>query len=236
MFIGNHIYSGDGADVGVRKAGIVITYPASKTYFTGNYIDNCFIEYSNEHDPFPDFSSEYTFGATTITGNIFICQHCAPWFSWIVVTPRGAGHSISGMNVTSNVFSARQGNVDRVESIDTTFSSLAYNSFKNINFADNTFNGTNKVTASPLFMEFNQNTDSATWAIDTAGQLPFGGRARNLVSLVTEGPITNAAAAVQYVMPYCEVEKGTGGQTVNLRWPSAVKGRVQATIRVDNPA
>jgi hypothetical protein len=235
MFIGNHLFSGDGADVGVRKAGVVVTYPASKTYFTGNYIDNCFIEYSNEHDAYPDYDSEYTFGATTITGNIFICQHCAPWFSWIVVTPRGPGHSISGMTVTSNVFSARQGNLDRAESIDTSYATLAYTSFKNINFQDNTFNGMNTNTLSPLFLEHVQSSEASTWAIDTAGQLPFGGRARNLVSLVTEGAITNSGGSAQYVMPYCEVEKGTGGQTVNLRWPSAVKGKVQALIRGDNP-
>ncbi len=236
MFIGNHLFSGDGADVGVRKAGVVITYPNSKTYFTGNYIDNCFIELSNEHDAFPDFSSEYTFGAITITGNIFICQHCAPWFSWIVVTPRGPGHSINGLNVTSNVFSARQGNLDRVESVDTSYATLALTSFKNINFSDNTYNGTVARTISPLFMEYNQATEASTWTIDTGGDLPFGGRARNLVSIVAEGAITNSAGAAQYNMPYCEVEKGTGAKSINLRWPSAVKGKVHVTVRCDNPA
>jgi hypothetical protein len=236
MFVGNHIFSGDGADVGVRKAGVVLTYPNSKTYFTGNYIDNCFIEMNNEHDPYPDFASEFTFGAVTITGNIFIAQHCAAWFAWIVVTPRGTGHSIAGLNVTSNVFSARQGNLDRVESIDTSTASLSLTSFKNINFADNTYNGVVTRTLSPLYLEHVQNTEAATWTVDTAGQLPFAGRARNLVSFITEGAITTVSGAAQYVMPYAEVEKSTGAQSIYLRWPSAVKGRVQATIRGDNPA
>ena len=236
VFVGNHFFAGDGADVGLRKAGVVLTYPNSKTYFTGNYIDNCFIELSNEHDAFPDFSSEFTFGAVTITGNIFICQHCAPWFSYIVVTPRGPGHSISGLNVTSNVFSARQGNIDRVDRVDTSYANLTFTSFKNINFQENTFNGVVTRSLSPLYIQHVQATASTIWTVDTAGQLPFAGRARNLVSVVAEGALTTATGAVQWVTPYCEVEQSTGAQSVNLRWPVAVKGRVQATIRCDNPA
>lgn len=236
MFVGNHIFSGDGADVGVRKAGVVLTYPNSKTYFTGNYIDNCFIELSNEHDPYPDFSSEYTFGALTITGNIFIAQHCATWFSWIVVTPRGSGHSVNGLNVTSNVFSARQGNIDRVERVDTSYATLAMTSFKNINFQDNTFNGTVTRSLSPLYLQHVQSTAASTWAINTSGQLPFEARARNLASFIAEGPITDGAGAVQSAMPYCLVEQGTGAQYIHLKWPTSVKGTVQATIRGDNPA
>jgi len=53
---------------------------------------------------------------------------------------------------------------------------------------------------------------------------------------VAEGALTTATGAVQWVTPYCEVEQSTGAQSVNLRWPVAVKGRVQATIRCDNPA
>jgi hypothetical protein len=139
------------------------------------------------------------------------------------------------MTVTSNVFSARQGNLDRAESIDTSYATLAYNSFKNINFSDNTFNGMNTNTVSPLYMEHVQATEASTWAIDTGGRLPFGGRARNLVSFVTEGAVTDSGGTKHYEMPYCEVEKGSGAQTVNLRWPAAVKGKVQALIRGDNP-
>ena len=39
--------------------------------FTGNYIDNCFVEWTNEHDAAPDFSSEYSFGGLSLTGNVF---------------------------------------------------------------------------------------------------------------------------------------------------------------------
>ena len=65
--------------------------------------------------------------------------------------------------------------------------------------------------------------------------LPFGGRARNVVAVVAEGAITNGAGAAQFVAPYAQVEQGAGGQFANLKWPSAVKGRVQVTLRVDNP-
>ena len=60
--VGNHFFGGDDATNGIRRAGVVLTLPNSKTFFTGNYIDNSFIELSNEHDATPDYSNEYSFG------------------------------------------------------------------------------------------------------------------------------------------------------------------------------
>jgi hypothetical protein len=47
--------------------------------------------------------------------------------------------------------------------------------------------------------------------------------------------VTNASAAAQYVYPYVLTEQGTSGGQVALKWPSAVKGLGQVTIRCDNP-
>ena len=41
---------------GARLAGLVLTKPNVKSVITGNYIDNTFIEWTNEHDAEPDFS------------------------------------------------------------------------------------------------------------------------------------------------------------------------------------
>lgn len=235
LFVGNHFFGGDDATNGIRRAGVVLTLPNSKTFFTGNYVDNCFIELSNEHDASPDFSSEFSFGGVSLTGNVFTAQNVAPWFSWLVITPRGPGHFVSGLSVTGNVFYARAGDIDRAESIDTSYATLAFNSFRNVNFEQNTFNGVVQRAISPMLVEHVQNTESDTWAINSNNLLPFGGRARNVVAVVAEGAITNGSGVAQFVTPYAQVEQGAGGQFANLKWPSAVKGRVQVTLRVDNP-
>ena len=236
LFTGNHFFGGDDSANGIRRAGVVLTLPSSKTFFTGNYIDNCFIELSNEHDAAPDYGNEFSFGSLTVTGNVFTAQNVVPWFSWIVINPRGPGHFVSGLSVTSNVFYARSGDIDRAESIDTSYATLAFNSFRNIHFAQNTFNGVVKRAQSPMLIEHTQNTESDTWTVNSNDLLPFGGRARNVTDVVAEGAITNSNGAAQFVTPYAQVEQGVGGQFANLKWPSPVKGRVQMTLRVDNPA
>lgn len=235
IFAGNHFFGGDDTTLGTRRAGVVLTTPNAKTFFTGNYIDNHFIEFSNEHDPNPEFSAEYSFGGVTITGNVFTAQDVAPWFGWIVITPRGPGHFVSGINVTSNVFRVVNGAVDRVELVDSTYATLATNSYRNMTFAFNSFNGVTQPTSSPLLVQHDQNTAADTWVVDSGAYLPFGGRARNVTGIVMEGTVTNAANIAQYVSPYALVEQGAGNKFVHLKWPSAVKGRAQVTIRADNP-
>ena len=86
-----------------------------------------------------------------------------------------------------------------------------------------------------LYIEHNQNTAADTWVVNGAAYLPFGSRARNVSGLVAEGAVTNASNAAQFVTPYVQVEQGAGLNLVNVKWPSAVKGRVHMTIRCDNP-
>lgn len=236
LFLGNHFFHGDNAVLGTRRAGLVFTTPNCLAYIAGNYIDNCFIELSNEHDATPNFDSQFSFGGITMTGNLFLCSDVAPSHRFIVVTPRGTGQFINGMTVTSNIFRTINATIDRVEMVDTTFADLNYTSFRNVTFEANTFNGVTQATVSPLFIEHNQNTESSTWVVDGARFLPFGGRARNVPSVVLEGPVTNAANVVQYVQPYVQVEQGARGELANLRWPTPVKGRAQVTVRCDNPA
>ncbi len=235
VFIGNHFFGGDGETNGIRGPGLVFTLPNSKSFLTGNYIDNCFIELTNEHDQAPTFSSEFTFGGLTISNNVFTAASVAPSMRFIVITPRGTGHSIAGLVVAGNVFRTLEGAIDRVEAVNTSFASFAVGSYRNVVFEGNAFNGVNQVTTSPLIIEHNQGTEAATWVVNATGYLPFDGRARNVTALVAEGPITNSAGSAQYVMPYVLVEQGGGGQQAQLKWPSAVKGRMQVTIRCDNP-
>lgn len=235
IFLGNHFFQGDDEVAGVRRAGLVLTEINCKSFITGNYIDNCFIELTNEHDDQPDFLSEYSFGGLTITGNIFVAMNVAPWARFIVITPRGAGHFVNGLTVTSNVFRAVASTMDRVEMIDTTHANLSFTSFRNVIFSDNAFNGISQPTASPVSVEHTQNTASDTWVVDAGAYLPFASRARNVVSMVAEGPVTNASNVAQNLMPYVQVEQGTGGAQAHIRWTSAVKGRMQVMLRCDNP-
>ncbi|MGO4907278.1 glycosyl hydrolase family 28-related protein [Pseudorhodobacter sp. W20_MBD10_FR17] len=232
---GNHFFQGDDETAGVRRAGVVFTSTNVKTLVTGNYIDNCYIEWGNEHDSEPEFNSEYSFGGLTITGNIFTSSDTAASASFVVIKPYGPGHFINGFSMSDNAFRTVNTNIDRVDTVDTTFATLDFARFRNINVGANAFNGVNQITQSPVTIQHDQNTESNTWVVDTGGYLPFGARARNLSALTTENAIRNAANATDYSLPYAETEKGTNSRMVNLRWPQAVRGRVQATIRCDNP-
>ncbi len=235
IILGNHFFQGDSETLGVRKAGIVLTALNARTLMTGNYIDNAFIEWTNEHDAEPEFVNEFSFGGLTVTGNIFLVSNMAPWFRYFVVTPRGPGHFIHGLSITNNAFRTLNGSIDRVEIVDTTHATLDYSRFRNLVFEANTFNGITQITSSPVTVEHTQNTAADTWVVDAAAYLPFASRARNVQSIVAEGAITNATNAAQYVMPYVQVEQGAQGALVNLRWPTAVKGLMHVTLRCDNP-
>ena len=51
-----------------------------------------------------------------------------------------------------------------------------------------------------------------------------------------EGPLRNAANAVQWAQPYVLTEQGVANRQAYLQWPSAVKGKAMVTLRCDNPA
>jgi len=235
LFVGNHFFQGDDTTGGTRRAGVVLTTPNVKTLFTGNYIDNSFIEWSNEHDADPAFESGFSFGGLTVTGNIFTVNDVASHFRWIVITPRGAGHFIHGLSVTGNVFRTLNGSIDRVEEVDDSFATLDPGRFRVIDFTQNVFHGITQITQSPLVIQHDQATASDTWTVEAGPFLPFGGRARNVTGLVTEGAITTAANATRYVLPNVLTERGTGQTQIQVRWPEAVKGRILTTIRADNP-
>lgn len=232
---GNHFFQGDDQPAGVRRAGLVFTSTNVKTLITGNYIDNCFIEWGNEHDPFPEFSSEFSFGGLTITGNIFTSSDTAASFKYIVVTPYGPGHFINGFSMNDNVFRPFNGGIDRIEGVDTTHATLDFSRFRNVIVSANAFNGIAQITQSPVTIQHDQNTAAETWVVDTGSYLPFGARARNVPAITAEGPVRTAGNVTDFAMPYAEVEQGPGQRQINLRWPRALRGRVQVTIRCDNP-
>ena len=94
--VGNHYFHGDGTAQGVRTAGIIFTQPNCQSILTGNYIDNAFTEWTNEHTASPALGQQFSFGGLTLRETPSIVSNPAPWFSWIVIKPYGPGHFVQG--------------------------------------------------------------------------------------------------------------------------------------------
>lgn len=234
IITGNHWFQGDDEDEGVRTAGLVLTSTHNRATINGNYIDNCSIEWANEHDHEPGFSNEYSFSALSITDNIFQSIGAAPWSRFIVVKPHGAGHFISGLSVTGNIFRSIQGVLDRVDYIDTSYADMDYGRMRNITVQGNMFNAISQDISNPVVLLHPQNSAASSWSVDCAGPLPFGGYAQNVQALVTRSKIKNAANVAVYELPHVAVEQGAGRDHVTLNWSQPVTGDVAVTVRMDN--
>ncbi|MEQ8293115.1 MAG: glycosyl hydrolase family 28-related protein [Roseovarius sp.] len=236
VILGNHIFQGDAADVGPRSAGIVMAHTNSRATISCNYICDCSIEWTNEHDKNPGFSSEFSFSAMSVTNNNFLSQSTAPSFNFIRVKPYGTGHFINGLNVTGNTFRLFDGNIDRVEGIDTSFAPMDFSRFKNITFTGNAFNNVNTVVENPLVMEHVEASHSATWVVEPFPKLPFEAWARTVESVTPKGAIREQGGPIYWGMPYHQVQQGPNKDRVNLRWEKPVEGTVTIRLRIDTPA
>ncbi|MBB97885.1 MAG: hypothetical protein CML68_25205 [Rhodobacteraceae bacterium] len=234
VVLGNHFFQGDSIAGGVRTAGLVLFQPHVSSVVSGNYIDNCFIEWANEHDASPAFTSGYSFSALSITENVFLTGDVAPWFSYIVIKPYGANHFVTGLNVTGNKFRSLEDNIDRVERVDTSFADLNYDRFKDIMFEGNSFNAINYQVSNPLRVTFTQGTAAKTWTVPTDALLPFQAWARGVNSVTAVGQIDNASGQTIYTMPFVKAKIGTNKDHVQLVWSENVLGTVDVTIRVDD--
>ena len=235
MIEGNHFYQGDDEQNAVRQPGIVLTYPNCVTTITGNYIDNAYLELSNEHDARPDFSNEFTFGGLTVTGNVFLVSNTISSFRFFVVKPMGPGHSLIGLSVVGNVFRTVNATPTRVDAVDTSRADLDYSRFRNVIWQNNTYNGISVQTESPLVLRHDQNSAATNWTINTGAKLPFQGWARTVSGLVMEGQANGSGNEVRTAMPYVNVQQGSARDQVRLTWPSSTRGRAVVTVRVDAP-
>jgi hypothetical protein len=235
LISGNHFFQGDDNSPGIRQAGLVLTGGNVITTVNGNYIDNCFLEMTNEHDPFPDHTSGFSFGGLSVTGNIFFAITVVPWFSYIVIKPYGTNHFLQGLIVQGNVFRQTGFAIDRVDRVDTTFANLRFDRFRNVIFQDNTFNSVTFPAESPTVVIHEQVTPATSWTIDMAGKMPFGGRVRTVPALTLEGPARDGANAIRYDMPHVLTNQGPDNAQARLVWPVATRGLAVVTARVDRP-
>lgn len=233
IIAGNHFFQGDTIDNGIRSAGLVIARTHTSSTITGNYIDNCFLEWTNEQDAAPAFNSEFSFSALTVADNIFLSGNVAPWFSYIVVKPYGAGHFLSGVTITGNHFRSINGSIDRVERVDTSFADLDYARMKDVTFAANSFHNVRDQVFSPLTLRHNEASVAGIWVVGPQDKLPFHARALSVDAVAARGTIRDAAGTARFYAPGIEAEQGTGGDLVHLTWPEPVRGEVQITLRID---
>ena len=233
MIVGNHFFQGDSASNGVRSAGIVLTLRACNTTISGNYVDNCHIEWTNEREPEPDFSGGFGFAGLTINDNVFLCSNTAQWFGFIVIKPYGTGQYVNGMNVSGNTFRSVGGTINRVERVDSSLAPLNLSQMRKIDFVGNTYHNIESGARNPLVVEHSQNSPASTWDVGVDDRLPFNGRARQVEGLVATGKIKNSANVGQYDMPYVKAEQGGAGNRVHVIWPGSVTGSVAVTIRCD---
>ena len=233
---GNHWFQGDGSGEGLRYAGLVLTRPNVQTTINGNYIDNASIEWTNEHSALPNYTGdEFSFGGLTINGNTCLCSNTAAWFTWLTVKPYGTGHFIHGLTVTSNVFKALYGDIDRIERVDTSIADLNYNNMRNLQFEGNTFNGVKSYVSNPLMLQHNQTSAATTWTLPVIDGLPFKGWAKSVQSVIAESAIVNASGTRVDAAPWVQTEIGTTKRQIRLNWPSGVKGKVSIYARMDRP-
>ena len=233
LILGNHLFQGDTVNDGVRAPGIIIAGSYCSTIISGNYIDNAFVEWTNEYDPTPDFTGGFSFSALTISDNVFLTTNVAPWFSFIVVKPHGSGHFLNGVNITGNRFRATQATIDRVERVDTSFSDLDFSRFKDVDFTGNSYNQVIAQVSNPLSVNYTQGTAAQTWSIGTGDELPFGGWARGVDAVVVRGNLRNGNNVISWDTPNVFLEAGSGNDAVELRWSRAYRGDVTLKVRID---
>ena len=230
IIAGNHFFQGDSETDGLRSAGLIFTQTNGKSTITGNYVDNCCVEWGNEHDGAPELNGEFSFHGMTITGNIFFSSGSAPWFRFITIKPYGPDHYINGFTISDNLFKQTAGQaLDRVEMVDETHFPLDIGRTRGLLMVGNTFHGITQSAGDPITSKVNAATEEQVWEADLAGRLPFGGLANTVMSVVPEGAVTDVSNAAVYTLPYATVAQGTGGTAFRLNWSAAVKGSVVAT-------
>ncbi|MBV1865071.1 MAG: right-handed parallel beta-helix repeat-containing protein [Rhodobacteraceae bacterium] len=235
IITGNHFFQEDSAGGTARSAGLVFAHNHPKTSFFGNYVDNCFIEWTNEHDATPDIVSGFSFGGLSFTGNHFTSSGAASWFTWIQIKPHGTGHFINGLSIIGNVFKAFSGpELDRVEELDTSIATMRLDKYRNITVEGNTFTNVQNPFINPVHMVATESSPSNSWRTDAAKYMPFKGHARNMTAAVPIGAIKNASNVKVYTQPYFEGSKGTNGSEFDLKWSEAVKGSVRCVLRCDD--
>ena len=137
--------------------------------------------------------------------------------------------------MVGNVFRSINGNIDRVEHVDTTFADLDYSKTRSFVFEANTFHNVNEPVSNPAYLLHNQQTEAATWVMQTRNALPFDGSALLVEQVMPQGAVTDLSGAPVFDLPWSEGEQGADLRSVHLQWSRPVKGSVRYAVRMDLP-
>ena len=233
LIVGNHFFQGDEVSGGVRTAGIILMKSYIASVISGNYIDNCFIEWTNERDATPAFTTGFSFSSLSVTDNVCLSSDVAPWFSYLVVKPHAAGHFLNGVTVSGNRFRTTNGVLDRAERVDTSFSDLDYDRNRSVFFDGNSYHNVSEQAHNPLLVEHTQNTEALTWTVDTVKKLPFEGYCMSVDAVVLTDDILDGADVKKFQSPVAKGRIGPNEDQFSLEWGNAVRGAVRATVRMD---
>ena len=234
LLSGNHVFQGDAIPEGVRAPGLVIADANARMALTGNYIDNCYLEWVNERDPAPDFATGLSFHGLTIQGNIFFATDAAPWMRFISIKPMGTDHFINGLSVTGNLFKKTSGaQLEAVEGVDTSVATLDLARTADLQFDGNTFHGIAKRTENPVYIRASEATATQTWTVDMSAYTPFGAPVKYGLAVQPDGPVRASNNAIVYTFPWTQGFHGVGGTSIRIGWSQAVSGAVYITARCD---
>ncbi|MEM9009774.1 MAG: glycosyl hydrolase family 28-related protein [Pseudomonadota bacterium] len=235
---GNHFFQGDDATNGQRSAGLVMASRNTKSSFTGNYVDNAWVEFSNEYDHTPDATAgSKPFGTMSITSNVFTAGDVPDNFTYIRFAPYGSNHPIDGVVVQGNTFKTiGNSTLDRVESIDTSRGTIVHGATKNMTFSGNAYEEVRFRTESPAYVAVTRSSPTTVWTLALDDKLPFNGRALGVDGVSAIGAITNGSGQPVYEMPHVLTEQGTNGDQISLRWSTPVRGTVYLRVRSDIPS
>lgn len=177
---GNHWWGGD-------NAGLVMTGREYKSTVIGNYIDNNWIELSDEAANLA--AGEKYIGLINITGNHFTSNN-APAASWrfIKVAPHIVDRQLAEIDFTGNTLKDfANGSIPfRIDGIDTTNGTIDHTVRKRVFFANNGFKGIGHITADPhtQIVVIEDGDDDDTFDADFDNMLPFEGRAQQCTAFV----------------------------------------------------
>lgn len=233
LISGNHFFQGDGVANGFRTAGLILKDNFTSTVISGNYIDNCFVEWTNEEDPTPAFNEGFSFSSLSITDNVFLSGDVAPWFCYFVVKPHGTGHFLNGVTVSGNRFRSINGTIDRAERVDTSFSDLDHSRNREVFFDGNSYHNVTEQAHNPLVVEHTQNNNAKTWTVGTNKKLPFDGYCMFVDSVSLSGDLRNSAGVKQFEAPVAKGRIGASEDQFTLEWSSEMRGQIRAVVRMD---
>lgn len=236
LVLGNHFWQQEAPDPGNRTAGMVFTRETPKTTFNGNYVDNQFVEFTNEHTAGAGSKSGLRFGNVSIVGNIFTANKVADWFRFLVWTPIGTGHRLDGISVIGNSFKLFDGAViERVDAVDGSLGSFDFGETRDVEWTGNAYDKVTRHTRSPLSVRIEQGSAAETWSVSVSADLPFAAPPQSIGPVTAQGPLRSAGGGTVFAAPHAAPGGLLEEDQVKVTFPQAVRGTVDLEVRVDRP-